>query len=142
MSDHRENILNLLRDSQNRLDRFKNMMKVNEEAANIVKQLEDNTVLLKEAVNKDSDVAAADREKISKLLTAYNQLMNKNRELLSDEDFHDGDSPVYHKSSPQKMVLKKLNVDGHSALCTWIDTNGISIEREYAFTELTKTMPA
>jgi len=141
MNTTKEYLVKLLQEAKIRRERKEKLAGINATLEKIGNELDSFTPKIIEADNNGTDLPSADKSKLNELTTAYNAQLEACIKLLSDEQFREGEYPVYHKSSANKMILKKLHVDGHSALCSWIDANGIDIEREFALTELTRKIP-
>jgi hypothetical protein len=139
MSDAKEYILKMRQELKTRIEKAEKLGAINATIEKIGKELES---LIKKTTDANSeDLSMVDKNRITALTVAYDEQVATCIKLLAGEKFIEGEYPVYHKSTGNKMILKKLHIDGHSALCSWIDASGIDIEREFALTELTRKMP-
>ena len=141
MNTTKEYLSKLLQEAKIRRERQEKLAIINTTLEKTCNELDSFTLKIVEANNSGTDLSAADKTKLSELTTAYNVQIEASMKLYTDERLREGEFPIYHKSSVNKMILKKLQVDGVTALCSWIDASGIDIEREFALNELTRKIP-
>jgi hypothetical protein len=141
MNHTKEYLSKILHEAKIRHERQEKLDTINTTLEKICNDLDSFTSKITEADGNGTDLSPSDKTRLNELTTAYNAQIEATLKLLTDERLREGEYPVYHKSSANKMILKKLQVDGVTALCSWIDASGIDIEREFSIVELTRKIP-